>query len=197
MEDLLRGLRRPCVMDCKMGGRSTPPGAPASKHLLQRAMYAHREKLGFIITGFKVFPPGKKARYYSIMHGRSLNEEGVFAKGFLPFLEPAGSSSRICRVATEIVRQLEQLRAWFTEQRIYLFYASSLLIAYESAPTQADELGVVVRMVDFAHATPAAAATAAAMATAAAPDENYLLGLGRLIDYFRRAVAESAALPPG
>uniref|UniRef100_A0A1I8JFY3 Kinase n=1 Tax=Macrostomum lignano TaxID=282301 RepID=A0A1I8JFY3_9PLAT len=159
LEDVLYELKRPCVMDCKMGARSTPPGASVSKHLLQRAMYAHRDKVGFIVTGFKVHLPGRdKAKFYSVLHGRLLNESGVYTKGLLPFIEGAGCRRRAARVAAEVVRQLRRLRCWFARQTSYRFYASSILVGYEGvsgeagAATSADVGRVVVRMVDFAHA---------------------------------------------
>lgn len=62
---------------------------------------------------------------------------------------------------------------WFEEQRHFLFYATSLLLAYDADKLRGDKsfLDVRVRMIDFAHVYPAQGTL----------DTNYLEGLSKLI----------------
>lgn len=82
------------------------------------------------------------------------------------------------RLINEMVSQLKSIEQWFVEQRHFLFFATSLLLAYDADPLtrfnrgRSEELNVRVRMIDFAHVYPSVDGS---------PDSNYLEGIGKLI----------------
>ncbi len=55
LEDVLAGMVSPSVCDLKMGTVASPPDLPDDKRAHEAAKYAHRDTVGFIFTGMKVF----------------------------------------------------------------------------------------------------------------------------------------------
>ena len=83
---------------------------------------------------------------------------------------------------SDFLRELHSIRLWFEDQRVYRFFATSLLLVYDadflmhSSPTDSKSIAPIVRvrMIDFAHVYPAEGAR----------DANYIHGLCNLIDIF-------------
>lgn len=76
-------------------------------------------------------------------------------------------------LTTEFLKELYEIREWFEEQRLYLFYATSLLLVYDADALEKNQpvQKVRVRMIDFAHVYPAHGSR----------DSNYIHGLTNLI----------------
>lgn len=79
------------------------------------------------------------------------------------------------------LRKIRTITNFFGTQKIFRFYASSLLLTYDSAdppPAETDaEEDVEVRMIDFAHAVPVDGDGADGEGPAEAPgDRGYLYG---------------------
>ncbi|XP_017011439.2 inositol polyphosphate multikinase [Drosophila takahashii] len=202
LEDLTRGMRQPCVMDVKMGKRTWDPAASLNKRKLEEAKYVKcKQELGLCLPGFQVYRPSRSDEEHpkeaTILrhgkdYGKSLSVEGF--KQTMALFFNISRDSRNRRAGTElllneVLRQLQEILAWFQRQRQLHFYASSLLICYDYArlgnPPMSQSLlnghrskeddpasWVQVRMIDFAHVYPAEQGQ---------PDENYMFGLRSLI----------------
>mmetsp|Transcript_12263 Transcript_12263/g.38846 ORF Transcript_12263/g.38846 Transcript_12263/m.38846 type:complete len:197 (+) Transcript_12263:906-1496(+) len=70
-----------------------------------------------------------------------------------------------------LITALEDMVAWFEEQREYVFYSSSILVLYEGAARTPEELRVRVKLVDFAHT----------FARESTRDSNFIGGLNALV----------------
>lgn len=81
------------------------------------------------------------------------------------------------------LRKVRKVMEWFAAQDIFKFYASSLLLTYDSADPAPEGEGdieeeVEVRMIDFAHAVPVDGDGELGEGPAQAPgDEGYLYGI--------------------
>ncbi|KAL5103907.1 Ileal sodium/bile acid cotransporter [Taenia crassiceps] len=169
LEDVLANLANPSVCDLKMGRVACPPDASEAKIKAENAKYAHRDTVGFLFTGTKVYDQ-KSSRYLTVPrhYGRSLNLEAVYVNALLPFLQGD------LRLAHSFLPLVEAVRSIFMEEPrppIGL-YRSSLLLAYDQYRSK-----VVVRLVDFAHCRP----------TSKADDPSGIIhGLDTLIDFLSR-----------
>ncbi|XP_034666407.1 inositol polyphosphate multikinase IPK2 [Drosophila subobscura] len=207
LEDLTRGMQQPCVMDVKMGRRTWDPLSSPHKRQVEEQKYVIcKQKLGLCLPGFLVYLPAEEPGKTVLMrhgkdYGKSLNVAG-FRQTMGIFFNASTSDSKTRAAGTEVLlrevlRQLQEILAWFKRQRLLHFYASSLLICYDyarlssAAETQpapllnghhhhhaqpcADDASewVRVRMIDFAHVYPAEDGQ---------PDENYMFGLQSLIE---------------
>ncbi|KAH8246665.1 hypothetical protein KR038_004277, partial [Drosophila bunnanda] len=207
LEDLTRDMLQPCVMDVKVGKRTWDPAASLNKRKEEEAKYVQcKQTLGLCLPGFQMYLPGdpdQDAEKASILrrgrdYGKSLSVEG-FKETMALFFNASTSHSKARRAAKElllqeVLRQLQDILKWFDSQRLYHFYASSLLICYdysrlknqpllnghhrhgeqvEGAAPCSPSTWVRVRMIDFAHVYPAEQAL---------PDENYMFGLKSLIE---------------
>lgn len=80
------------------------------------------------------------------------------------------------QLVSDFLRELHSIRLWFEEQRLFLFFATSLLLVYDADLLEqgTSHFNVRVRMIDFAHVYPAHGMK----------DLNYLEGLNNLISIF-------------
>lgn len=109
----------------------------------------------------------------------------------IPVPEPRGNSFlhdgtgiRRGRVISAL-RKIRVLKSWFERQAIFRYYASSILITYDSADPPLEgvdaEEDVEVRMIDFAHAVPVDVVGPDGTGPAQPPgDEGYLHGLNNV-----------------
>ncbi|XP_033153228.1 inositol polyphosphate multikinase [Drosophila mauritiana] len=201
LEDLTRSFAKPCVMDVKMGKRTWDPESSPNKRKLEEAKYVMcKQKLGLCLPGFQVYLPKEEHTQETTIlrhgkdYGKSLNVEG-FKQTMALFFNASTSDSKSRRAGCElllkeVLRQLQEILAWFQRQRLLHFYASSLLICYDYSrladPPKSKSLingyhqneddpasWVRVKMIDFAHVYPAEHGL---------PDENYMFGLQSLIE---------------
>ncbi|CAH8592034.1 unnamed protein product [Schistosoma curassoni] len=131
LKDLLANFKHPSLCDLKMGRRTYAPDSSPSKIMIECAKYKWREEIGFLVTGLKVFYPDlNEYTTFDIFFGRSLNPSTIYDNGIRLFLGP--DINRAKRLANQFVKKLTQLAKWFENQNCYHFYASSLLLAYDS-----------------------------------------------------------------
>ncbi|CAH8641825.1 unnamed protein product [Dicrocoelium dendriticum] len=194
LKDVLVGIRRPTVCDIKIGQRTYAPDAPAEKIAVERSKYKWQTDLGFCITGMKVYHPASCTPIYlDRYYGRSLSPDTVYEHGVRLFLGSDLTRSR--RLARAFVSRLNQLAEWFERQHKLSFYASSLLLAYESTTHSDDSSNglvtlddskehVVAYLIDFTRWRPL---------FGGARDENFLYGLRRLMELLQRASTDTSA----
>ncbi|KAI0982484.1 hypothetical protein GJ496_007478 [Pomphorhynchus laevis] len=137
----------PCVIDLKIGRQTWDPTASEADIIRKRNKYPPCEQLGFQITGFQ--------RYYKVI---SNNDDGfgkifcskhekkclrqLSASGMLTALstffaynyEKSSTNSLIpnSQLIESVLCRLNELYEAMKNQRSYLFYATSLLIIFES-----------------------------------------------------------------
>nr|AAW27639.1 SJCHGC09077 protein [Schistosoma japonicum] len=142
LKDLLANFKNPSLCDLKMGCRTYAPDSSPSKVMIECAKYKWREEIGFLVTGLKVFYPDiNEHNTYDIFFGRSLNPSTIYDNGIRLFLGP--DINRAQKLAHKFVKKLTQLANWFENQTCYHFYASSLLLAYDSISTNDEKKGVL------------------------------------------------------
>lgn len=131
MEDLTKGMRKPCIMDIKVGKRTWDPMASEQKRSVEEQKYTRcKQVLGLCIPGFQVYTHKDcKLLRFSKEYGKNLDSDGFHATIAL-FMN--AQNGEVCRpLVFEILKQLYRIRDWFRVQTLYNFYASSLLIVYD------------------------------------------------------------------
>lgn len=130
LENLMHRLSKPSVLDIKMGQRTYDPEAPPEKIALEVAKFPPVMKLGYQLSGMQVFDPVlNKTVKYDKYYCKKLFEDTMVTQGLGKFfLIDKGMRKDVLKV---VVEKLKGLETWFLEQRIYAFYASSILIVYE------------------------------------------------------------------
>uniref|UniRef100_A0A1I7VJ03 Kinase n=1 Tax=Loa loa TaxID=7209 RepID=A0A1I7VJ03_LOALO len=173
MEDLTHRYKCPCIMDIKMGRVTYDPSATKAKRLSEAVKYPEQETLGFRLTGYRMrFGCNENdLRVRDKQWGRSRNL-GNIVDAFREFL--SGRFMEKSFVVEQTLEQLYMLRKWFNSQRIYHFYASSILLGYEACVEQPPN--VLVKLIDFSHVFPANGAV----------DDNYLFGLNSVINIIEK-----------
>lgn len=133
LEDLTYQMRKPCIMDIKVGKNTWDPFATTEKRLLEEQKYkCCKESLGLCLPGFQMYSKNSDGQEvvlrYGREYGKQLNREGFYKtlELFLHFGNPVYHSMR-----QELLRQLYVIHNWFKNQTVFHFYASSLLIVYD------------------------------------------------------------------
>ncbi|XP_036318786.1 inositol polyphosphate multikinase [Rhagoletis pomonella] len=131
MEDLTYGMKKPCIMDIKIGERTWDPIATEQKRRVEEQKYARcKQVLGLCLPGFQVYTlTDSKALRYSKEYGKKLDADGFRAAIALFINAQNGKVYRL--LVYEILKQLYRIRDWFKVQTLYNFYASSLLLVYD------------------------------------------------------------------
>ncbi|KHN77110.1 Inositol polyphosphate multikinase beta, partial [Toxocara canis] len=114
---------------------------------------------------------GEPPRIRDKLWGRSRSPENI-VDAYGEFLSGRQGEER--KVTEEVLSQLNSIREWFMEQRIYHFFASSILIIFEACKERPPR--VCVRLIDFSHVFPAEEKR----------DENYLFGLSNMITFIKQ-----------
>ncbi|KAI8467791.1 MAG: hypothetical protein J3K34DRAFT_523417 [Monoraphidium minutum] len=184
LEDAAAGYTAPCVLDAKIGHRTWYPWAA------QELMEKYRSKdegttqssLGFRLCGVKATRLGGDEWCEDRHWGKALDESGVV--GALRRFT-ANGALQPHDVLGPAAAELRAMAAALEAPAAYHMFSSSVLLLYEGAAQQPCEARVAVRLVDFAHAFPAAIA-------GGGPDANFRGGLLGLI-----AALEAAVLDEG
>lgn len=129
--DLTHGMRKPCIMDIKVGKRTWDPLATKEKILVEEEKYAACKKtIGLCIPGFQVYDieTGKLHRF-SKDYGKKLNET-TFRDTLRLFLN---AKSGLCRkLVIQILLELKSIQKWIRMQAYYKLYSSSILLVYDA-----------------------------------------------------------------
>lgn len=128
LEDLTHGMRKPCIMDIKIGKRTWDPLASPQKRQVEEQKYLHsKQTLGICVPGFQVYKNGILYKYGKD-YGKQLDPAGL-RNTITLFLNAQHKGSQ--PLIKEVLQQLYRIREWFRIQTVLHFYASSLLIVYD------------------------------------------------------------------
>eukprot|EP00752_Nemacystus_decipiens_P003385 g3132.t1 len=202
LQDLCNGLDNPCALDVKMGRVTVEPGEREEKKIGQLRKYPNQPVVGFRYVGMSWSSyfegdqqPQKLSMTKSWGAGMAVENTG---SGLARFFHD-GTRLRRGRVKCAL-RKIRTLADFFSRQKIFKFYASSLLLTYDSAdpapPGPDDEEEVAVCMIDFAHAVPVDGDGELGEGPAEAPgDKGYLYGANNLVGIMEELLEVTMAAP--
>ncbi|XP_067641772.1 LOW QUALITY PROTEIN: inositol polyphosphate multikinase-like [Eurosta solidaginis] len=132
LEDLTYGMQKPCIIDIKIGKRTwDPPATEQKRHVEEQKYVKCKQLLGLCVPGFQVYTPTEpsKALRYSKEYGKNLDANGF--RTTIALFVNAQNGKVYKPLVYEILSQLYKIREWFKMQKLYNFYASSILIVYD------------------------------------------------------------------
>ncbi|XP_055851991.1 inositol polyphosphate multikinase isoform X2 [Episyrphus balteatus] len=116
MENLTCSMKKPCVIDIKIGRRTWDPLATANKITMEELKYAAcKNTIGLCIPGFQIYNSAdSECMKYGKEFGKNLNP-----KSFADTLKMFLNAQNICYkpLIKTILNQLYGLQKWFTAQR--------------------------------------------------------------------------------
>merc|ERR1719369_891479 len=185
MENLTKGMRKPCIMDVKIGTKTYGPDASEKKKAQQDASYTGtKQPFGFSVPGLSVHV-GKGKEEVIVKgkeYGRTLNVNNIHEVLEI-YLDSKNEPEVAKEIANIFIKDLEKVLELFKHQTSFHFFASSLLFVYDaqtagefkdSRDVPSLRQSVSLRMIDFAHVWKSEGET----------DQNYIKGVQSLIDLF-------------
>lgn len=178
IDDLTYPYRQPSVVDLKMGVKTWEDDAPTEKIERESKKYPLQRKIGFRLTGMRVFNPEKQDfDIYGKDYGYSLTEETLpnLFTNFFSFVKAEFRQT----VIRSVIQQLESILDWFENRGHLQFICTSVLIIFEG-DTESD-YHPIVRLVDFAHMKQLAADQR---------DEGFIVGLKWILNDLKKRVEQ-------
>ncbi|KAK7101128.1 hypothetical protein V1264_023967 [Littorina saxatilis] len=138
LENIVADLKRPCILDLKMGTRQHGDDAPAPKvaYQVNKCRTTTSSQLGVRMCGMKMYQP-TAGEYVQVdkAEGRRLGKDG-FREAMRNFLFNGRHIRR--DLIPSLLHRLRNLQTAIAELPSYRFYSSSLLVVYDGADDMCD-----------------------------------------------------------